>query len=119
MSASGGSQNGEVPPPPKEIVGDDIAKGLSLIQRTADGSTYAFSKLALNEQEFEELGDALQHYEHLRDINLSQNSLVNADKLRSLKYLQVLNVSQNKIKDNQFLSESNQQLCFLSNVDMS
>lgn len=35
MSASGGSQNGEVPPPPKEIVGDDIAKGLSLIQRTA------------------------------------------------------------------------------------
>ena len=91
MSASGGSQNGEVPPPPKEIVGDDIAKGLSLIQRTAgkwtnifknlikhfstDGSTYAFSKLALNEAEFEELGDALQHYEHLRDINLSQNSL--------------------------------------------
>ena len=84
-----------------------------------DGSTYAFSKLALNEQEFEELGDALQHYEHLRDINLSQNSLLNVDKLRSLKYLQVLNVSQNKIKDNQFLSESNQQLCFLSNVDMS
>ena len=31
MSASGGSQNGEAPPVPKEIVGDDIAKGLSLI----------------------------------------------------------------------------------------
>lgn len=44
-----------------------------------DGSTYAFSVLNLEEKEIDELGDILNSYEHLRDLNLSKNKFETLD----------------------------------------
>ena len=66
---------------------ETISTGLSQIQKTADGSTYAFAVLNLEEKELDDIGDLLSNYEHLRDLNLNKNKLESIDKLRSLKYL--------------------------------
>ena len=77
-----------------------ISPGLSQIQKTADASSYAFAVLNLEEKEIDELGEELSHFEHLRDINLSKNKFENIDKLRVLKYLQVLEAKENQLTDN-------------------
>jgi Leucine-rich repeat (LRR) protein len=43
--------------------------------------------LNLEEKELDDIGESLANFEHLRDLNLSKNKLVEVDRLRSLKYL--------------------------------
>lgn len=43
----------------KVLEGEHIADGLSVITKTSDGSSYAFSKLILNDKGISDLGDAL------------------------------------------------------------
>ena len=64
-----------------------LESGLSSIQKTADGSTYAFSEICLEGQGLNTIGEALAEYDHLRVIKFNKNKLDNIDKLRSLKYL--------------------------------
>ena len=64
-------------------------------------------------------GDRINDYEHLRNLNLCKNSFENIDKLRALKHMQTLKASDNEIIDNYFMSESKQQLKFLTQVDLS
>lgn len=59
---------------------------------------------------FEDLGEELQNYEHLREVYINKNKFSNIDKLRTLKYLQILEAKDNKIVDNFFMAESAQQL---------
>ena len=59
-------------------------------QYSIDGSTYAFSVLNIEDKGFEDLGEDLQNYEHIRELYLSKNKFSNIDKLRTLKYLQIL-----------------------------
>ena len=75
-----------------------------------DGSTYAYSVLNIDAKNFDDLGDELQNYEHLREVYLNKNKFSNIDKLRTLKFLQILEAKDNKIADNFFMSESTQQL---------
>ena len=75
--------------------------------------------LNLEEKELDDIGDLLSNYEHLRDLNLNKNKLDNIDKLRSLKYLQVLSIQENQLKDIEFMCENSQQLRFLTKVDLS
>ena len=75
-----------------------------------DGSTYAFSVLNIEGKGFDDLGEDLHNYEHLRELYLSKNKFSNIDKLRTLKYLQILEAKDNKIVDNFFMAESTQQL---------
>ena len=84
-----------------------------------DGATYAFSVLNLNGNGINDLGDQLQNYEHLREVYLNGNAFTNIDKLRTLSLLQILEAKDNKIMDNYFMSETNQQLQFLTRVDLS
>ena len=57
---------------------------------------------------FEDLGEELQNYEHLREVYINKNKFSNIDKLRTLKYLQILEAKDNKIVDNFFMAESAQ-----------
>jgi hypothetical protein len=52
-----------------------------------DGSTYAYSVLNIDGKNFEDLGEELQNYEHLREVYLNKNKFSNIDKLRTLKFL--------------------------------
>lgn len=85
-----------------------LESGLSSIQKTADGSTYAFSEMCLEDANLDALGEALADYDHLRVIKLNKNKLDSIDKLRSLKYIQILEARDNRIEDNYFMSESKQ-----------
>ena len=64
-----------------------LDEGLSSIQKTADGSTYAFSEVCVEEKGLTTIGELFADYDHLRIIKLNKNKLETIDKLRSLKYL--------------------------------
>ena len=84
-----------------------------------DGATYAFTDLTVEGKGLRTLGDRINDYEHLRNLNVNNNRFENVDKLRALKYMQTLTACNNEIIDNYFMSESKQQLKFLTQVDMS
>mgnify|MGYP002633379124 CR=1 FL=1 len=77
------------------LTGDMISNGLSSIEKTYDGSSFAFTTLNLEGRGLDSLGDAMTDFEHLRDINLNKNKFDSIDKLRNLKYLQVLEAKDN------------------------
>lgn len=52
-----------------------------------DGSTYAYNVLNIDGKGFEDLGEELQNYEHLREVYINKNRFSNIDKLRTLKFL--------------------------------
>ena len=83
-----------------------LDEGLSSIQKTSDGSTYAFSEVCLENRGINTIGEILAEYDHLRVIKFNQNKLENIDKLRTLKYLQILEAKDNLIEDFYFMSES-------------
>ena len=80
---------------------------------TADGSSYAFAHLTLEEKEIQELGVLLRPYVHLQNINLSKNQLIDISELMHLPYLLQLNVSSNQIADVKFLEDFSQSLQYL------
>ena len=94
-----------------------IAEGLSGIQKTAEGSTFAYTALSLVGKGLTEIN--ISEHDHLRDLDLSGNKLPSVDKLRSLKWLQSLIAKDNKIELVHFLSETKAQSQFLTNVDLS
>ena len=96
-----------------------IAEGLSDIQKTAEGSTFAYTRLSLVGKGIVEINDQIQRYEHVRDLDLSSNKMISIDKLRNLKWLQSLKVRDNKVELCHLLSETKAQLCFLTDVDFS
>ena len=77
------------------LTGEIIQEGLSSIQKTSDGSTYAFSTLELEGKGIDTLGEALAEYVHLRVIKFNKNKLETIDKLRTLKYIQILEATDN------------------------
>jgi Leucine-rich repeat (LRR) protein len=96
-----------------------LSEGLTSIQKTYNGETFAFSDLSLEGKNLDSLGDNLTDFEHLRVINLNKNKFSNIDKLRNLKFLQSLEACDNALTDNYFMSESKQQLKFLTSVNLS
>jgi len=64
----------EEEPPRTFLKQEQINEGLSVIARTADGKSYAYSTLNLEEKEqLQELGELLKPYQHLVNLNLSKN----------------------------------------------
>lgn len=80
-----------------------LEEGLSIVQRTADGTSYAFSNLNLEEKEIQELGELLRPYKHLTNVNLSKNDLRDVSEVRHLTYILTLNASTNSVKDISFI----------------
>lgn len=72
-----------------------------------DGSSYAFAALTMEESDppVTDLGDELQHYEHIQHLNLQKNSLRDIASMAFLPHLLTVNVSNNAIGSIKFLSE--------------
>jgi len=122
MSDQQSQRSGEEVPEeePKEILKQEqIAEGLSMIQRTHDGSSYAFSQLTLEEKEIQELGVLLRPYQHLQNINLSKNALIEINEVMHLQYLININAQGNQIADIKFFEEYSQSLEYLQKLDLS
>ena len=92
---------------------------LTKLYENVDGSTYAYTNLNLEGKGLDQIGDHITDFEHIRQLNLNKNKLDSIDKLRNLKYLQSLEATDNNIADNYFMSESKQQLKFLTQVNLS
>jgi len=98
-----------------------ISKGLSEVKRTADGSSYAFTALNLENglqgDKIDDLAVALRNFLHIRTVNFSKNNLFMADEFVHLPYLQELNLAQNKVRDIRFLKENRESLCYLKSLN--
>lgn len=108
------------------LSGEMIASGLSSIQKTAgnkpskfrtfsllDGSAYAFTVLNLEGKGVQDLDDSLRAYKHLRQINLSNNDILDVNDVQMLPYLVSLQASGNKVKSINFLYEAAMALQYL------
>jgi len=97
----------ENPEPPLLVTNEQLVKGLSRIQRTADGSSYAFMALTMEETDppVEDLGTELASYVNLEHLYLKQNGLRDIKTITNLKQLLTVNCSTNKIGSIKFLEE--------------
>lgn len=95
---------GEQEEPKNFLKQETITENLSQIDTTSAGDTYAFTTLILEEKEVELLGDAIKAYIHLRNINLNKNQLKSIDELSCLNDLLILTAIENQIEDISFLA---------------
>ena len=99
---------------PKNILKlEQIHEGLSSIQRSFDGTTYAFVNLTLEEKEIQELGQLLRSYQHLRNVNLSKNELKDVAEVVHFPHLLNLNLSTNQIANIDFFADLRDTLPYL------
>jgi internalin A len=93
------------PEDPKNILQQEtINENLSQIDTTSDGKSCAFTTLTLEEKEIEVLGDAIKKYTELRNINVSKNQLTSIEELGELPNVLLLKAMENQIEDISFLS---------------
>jgi Leucine-rich repeat (LRR) protein len=98
---------------------EQIDESLSVIARTADGKSYAYSTLNLSEKEIQELGDFLKPYIHLVNLNISQNDIRNVDTVADLTNLLNFSANQCAVSSLDFMAQSPQALQYLQWVDLS
>lgn len=90
-----------------------IVDGLSKVQRTANGSSYAFTALDLSGKEVQELGAHLRPYGHLLTLNMSNNDIRDISEISNLEYLLQVNAATNQIKDISFFTANPDSLKYL------
>ena len=105
MSEAG---EGEEEEPKVTLKQEEIASGLSQIDKTFDGSSYVFTVLTLSERDpkLQELGDELEKYSHLRTVDLSKNEIEDLAALARLPHLLTLNAEENAADSADFLGET-------------
>ena len=74
-----------------------IGQNLSLLARTGNGLSFAYTRLELKNKQIASI-DALETYVHLRYLDLAENSIQDIDALANLEYLLAIDFHQNKIK---------------------
>ncbi|KAL3899412.1 MAG: hypothetical protein SGCHY_002068 [Lobulomycetales sp.] len=79
------------------LTAEVISKGISLLAKTGNGLSYAYTKLELHALELTGI-QILENYPHLRYVNLSENRLIQADGLENLAYLLSVDLSNNDIE---------------------
>ncbi|XP_026194359.1 leucine-rich repeat-containing protein 23 [Cyclospora cayetanensis] len=79
--------------------GEVLNRALRDVSRTVDGSGYAFTRLICCGKGVTSLPDALQHYVHLRYIDISGNKISNLTAFSRLPNLLSLNAAENNIED--------------------
>jgi Leucine-rich repeat (LRR) protein len=105
--------------PQNPLKKDLLQKSLSKLSKTYDGLSYAFIVLNLQEKELDDIGNDIGEYQHLRDINVSNNKITHVNPIRNIPYLVRLDASKNEIKDvKEFYSESDK-LQFLQKADFN
>lgn len=103
---------------------EQLTRGLSRIQRTHDGSSYAFAALTMedtDEPKVGDLGDCLKQYEHLQHLYLKGNDLREIESISYLSHLLTVNASANSIGSIRFLEPlaGSEKLQFLQRLDLS
>lgn len=76
-----------------------LKKSLKKLSKTYNGLSYAYIELDLKEKELDDIGEELNNYVHLRDINLMTNKFTHINPIGNMTYLVRLNGSQNEIRD--------------------
>lgn len=99
--------------PERALETGDMPNCLSLLCKTDSGLAHAYVKLDAKQMKLTNV-EALQAYEHLRYVNLSQNFLENIDTLNKLKSLLWLKINQNRLE-----SARLEKLPYLQVVDFS
>jgi Leucine-rich repeat (LRR) protein len=83
--------------PRNALNADLIAENISLLARTGNGLSYAFTRLELHGKPITDL-DILESYPHLRYIDVSENNIQDISGLSHLEYLLSLDVHGNHLK---------------------
>ena len=65
------------------------------IALTAEGDSYAFTKLEIDREGISDLYNILEKYPHLRNINFMGNSIKNISSITTVPYLLTLDASRN------------------------
>lgn len=78
---------------------EELRKGLKKISKTYNGLSYAYIQLDLKDKELDEIGEDLNNYVHLRDVNLSTNKFSHINPVQNMTYLVQLDASKNEIRD--------------------
>lgn len=99
--------------PERALETGDMPNCLSLLCKTDSGLAHAYVKLDAKQMKLTNV-EALQAYEHLRYVNLSQNFLDNIDTLNKLRSLLWLKINQNRLE-----SARLEKLPYLQVVDFS
>lgn len=127
------SEKGEEEPPEPKIILEAAAiqGGLSNLQRTPDGASYAFAYLNVEEKDpqVQELVNvnpgktegecAIEKFKYLRVVNLNKNAFGSVDRLKHLNYLYELHAAGNQIAEIDLLCQDNQTLKYLQKVDLT
>ena len=74
--------------------------------KSHDGSTYTFTVLNLEEKELEVLAECLRKYKHLKNVSVAKNQLKDISEVAALENLLVFNGSENQIESIGFMSNS-------------
>ncbi|EER12868.1 conserved hypothetical protein [Perkinsus marinus ATCC 50983] len=74
-----------------------ISEGLTRLERTVDGSGYAFIRLDCSERGLTDITDEIDELKHLRQVILKSNHIGDASKLSVLPHLLSLDLSHNKL----------------------
>jgi len=99
--------------PERALETGDMPNCLSLLCKTDSGLAHAYVKLDAKQMKLTNV-EALQAYEHLRYVNLSQNFLENISTLNKLRSLLWLKINQNRLE-----SARLEKLPYLQVVDFS
>ena len=78
------------------LTADLVAQSISLLARTGNGLSYAYTRLEFHAKNVSDL-DLLESYPHLRYVDVSENALVNIDGLKHLEYVLSLDVHGNML----------------------
>jgi len=112
---SNNGEEGDQEEPKNFLKQETITENLSQIDTTSGSETCVFTTLVAEEKEVEVLGDDIKSYVHLRNINLNKNQLRSISELGELNDLLILNAVENQIEDISFLSQNvNQHLQILN-----
>ena len=98
---------------------EDLAKGprhplkfevlktcLKKLSKTFDGLSYAFTALDIHEKELDDLGQDINKFTQLRNINASNNKLKEMSPLINMPYLSIVDFSINALKDMSIFSNT-------------
>ena len=98
-SNAGSQAEANEPKGPENPLTEEVLQaGLSMIKRTANGASYAFSTLTLEEKELDDLGgDMLSGYQHLINASFAKNVIPDISVVQFMTHLLQLNASENKI----------------------
>ena len=93
------------------LTGEQVKQGLSVLAKTFDGSSYAYSSLSLTSLGIKSMGDCLRLFTHLRNLNISKNNLKELDEVLHLPYLVTLDASENQVASLSFLNNVGDRGC--------